>query len=238
MSQLMPFFGLGAYAIHAHITGSRPLTSSTAFAALAIFQLMESPLVKITSLFEIWETLSTSFGRMQEFLAMPERQDTRLALPNIVPSTRVTTADSVAPAALKLSGVGAGYSEEKPVIRDIDLTVAFAGITMIVGPVGSGKSTLLQVMLGEIANTSGTVETAHRSSAYCPQSPWVNWGTIRSNILGVNSLNTPCYNAVIAACCLTPDLAALPDGDLTATGTRGSRLSGGQRMRIVSHIQN
>ena len=41
------------------------------------------------------------------------------------------------------------------------------------------------------------------------------------------------YAAVLEACALAPDLAALPGGDLARVGDRGARLSGGQRARVA-----
>jgi hypothetical protein len=41
------------------------------------------------------------------------------------------------------------------------------------------------------------------------------------------------YRSAIEACCLAPDLAAMPSGDLTLVGERGTTLSGGQRTRVA-----
>ena len=40
------------------------------------------------------------------------------------------------------------------------------------------------------------------------------------------------YKLIVDACCLSPDLAVLVDGDSTAIGERGLTLSGGQKQRI------
>ena len=41
------------------------------------------------------------------------------------------------------------------------------------------------------------------------------------------------YRRAVEACCLPPDLAAMPSGDLTLVGERGATLSGGQRTRVA-----
>lgn len=118
------------------------------------------------------------------------------------------------------------------VLRDITTAIPQRKITMIYGPVGSGKSTLLKVLLGEMQDIEGTVATTFRSAAYCPQSPWICWGTVRSNILGICPMDKPWYDRVVQACGLKTDFQQLPEGDESNTGTRGSRLSGGQQMRV------
>jgi ABC-type branched-subunit amino acid transport system ATPase component len=58
---------------------------------------------------------------------------------------------------LVLTGVSAGYSAEVPIVRGIDLTVAFREIVCITGPNGSGKSTLLKAILGYALTLAGDV---------------------------------------------------------------------------------
>ena len=108
---------------------------------------------------------------------------------------------------------------------------------MVTGPVGCGKSTLLKLLLGELPEISGSIITSFAKAAYCPQAPWITWGTIKDNIVGMSKWDKPWYNTVVRACALVADLESLPDGDQTKTGTRGSRLSGGQKIRVVSLLQ-
>jgi ABC-type transport system involved in cytochrome bd biosynthesis fused ATPase/permease subunit len=105
---------------------------------------------------------------------------------------------------------------------------------MIVGPVGCGKSTLLRVLLGEVPEVSGIISTTFKNAAYCSQSPWITFGTVRQNIVGASQWDQKWYDTVIQACSLQADLQQLPSGDQTKVGVRGSRLSGGQQMRVVS----
>lgn len=55
----------------------------------------------------------------------------------------------------------------------------------------------------------------------------------RENILLGAAMDAERYAAVLEACALGPDLAALPRRDLAHVGDRGARLSGGQRARVA-----
>ncbi|EXF85940.1 5'-nucleotidase [Colletotrichum fioriniae PJ7] len=69
--------------------------------------------------------------------------------------------------------------------------------------------------------------------AYCSQSPWLENGTLRQNILGVSILERKWYDSVISACGLEADLKVLESGDLTVIGSNGVNLSGGQKQRVA-----
>lgn len=118
-------------------------------------------------------------------------------------------------------------------LRDLNLTVPRAKITMVVGPVGSGKSTLLKGILGELPVVKGV----HLSSvriAFCEQTPWHMNGTVQQAIIGVSEFEQRWYSAVVRGCALDEDLRQLPKGDQTEVGSKGIALSGGQSQRIVS----
>lgn len=65
------------------------------------------------------------------------------------------------------------------------------------------------------------------------QEPWIQNATFRDNITFGAPFNQTKYNAVLQACALTADIAALPGGDLTEIGERGINLSGGQKARVT-----
>uniref|UniRef100_A0A3B4Z514 Multidrug resistance-associated protein 5-like n=1 Tax=Stegastes partitus TaxID=144197 RepID=A0A3B4Z514_9TELE len=68
--------------------------------------------------------------------------------------------------------------------------------------------------------------------AYVSQQAWILNDSLKENILFGNECDPDRYNAVLEACCLLPDLAELPYGDMTEIGERGANLSGGQRQRV------
>jgi len=63
-----------------------------------------------------------------------------------------------------------------PVLVDVDLVVATAQFTGVVGPSGSGKSTLLRAMLGTVRPLAGAVwRRPGLRVGYVPQVEAVNW---------------------------------------------------------------
>ena len=136
-----------------------------------------------------------------------------------------------------------------PVVDDV--TLAKGSLTVVAGKVGSGKSSFLAAMLGEMSlveeqvgtgeTTAGTGDTGETAGtrgvtvrgtvAYCAQEPWIQNATLRENILFGAVFDQPKYDAVLAACALAADIAALPGGDHTEIGERGINLSGGQKAR-------
>uniref|UniRef100_A0A8C4XUT6 ATP-binding cassette sub-family C member 5 n=1 Tax=Falco tinnunculus TaxID=100819 RepID=A0A8C4XUT6_FALTI len=101
----------------------------------------------------------------------------------------------------------------------------------ICGSVGSGKTSLISAILGQMTLLEGSVAVSG-TFAYVAQQAWILNATLRDNILFGKEYDEERYNTVLNGCCLRPDLAILPNGDLTEIGERGANLSGGQRQRI------
>jgi ABC-type multidrug transport system fused ATPase/permease subunit len=226
-------------------------TSPTAFYALNLIALMSSPLALLLNTLPDFAASLACFERIQNFLEREERQDYRLApeigsavgttgLPGesvellvVSPNKKVNTLSEHAYTAT-IDGGCFGYdTEERAILKDVNVHVVPGSFTVVKGPVGSGKSTLLKAFLAETRCFKGFVQLRVSSPAYCSQEVWLRNQTLRENILGNQQYNERFYNDVIFAVGLESDLAALSLGDRTVIGADTSSLSGGQARRVA-----
>uniref|UniRef100_A0A8D0P8K8 ATP-binding cassette sub-family C member 5 n=1 Tax=Sus scrofa TaxID=9823 RepID=A0A8D0P8K8_PIG len=116
-------------------------------------------------------------------------------------------------------------------LYNIDLEIEEGKLVGICGSVGSGKTSLISSVLGQMTLLEGSI-AVNGTFAYVAQQAWILNATLRDNILFGKEFDEERYNSVLNSCCLRPDLAILPNSDLTEIGERGANLSGGQRQRI------
>ncbi|KAK2024466.1 ABC transporter [Colletotrichum zoysiae] len=116
-------------------------------------------------------------------------------------------------------------------LQDLSFEIKRDELVAVIGTVGSGKTSLLAALAGDMRKTSGEVVLG-ASRAFCPQYAWIQNTTVRDNILFGKDMDKEWYQEVINACALRPDLAMLPNGDLTEIGERGITISGGQKQRL------
>uniref|UniRef100_A0AAQ6AM37 ATP-binding cassette sub-family C member 5 n=1 Tax=Amphiprion ocellaris TaxID=80972 RepID=A0AAQ6AM37_AMPOC len=141
----------------------------------------------------------------------------------------MTFALKVTPLAVRALSEGA-VAVKRFQVRKVDTPLS-GSLVGICGGVGSGKSSLLSALLGQMTLLEGNV-AASGGFAYVSQQAWILNDSLKENILFGNEYDPNRYNAVLEACCLLPDLAELPYGDMTEIGERGANLSGGQRQRV------
>ncbi|KAM6128193.1 ATP-binding cassette sub-family C member 10 isoform 2-T2 [Pterocles gutturalis] len=116
-----------------------------------------------------------------------------------------------------------------------NLTVRKGMLLGVVGKVGSGKSSLLAAITGALIKQGGRVYVCDLDQGFglATQEPWIQFTTVRENILFGREYDARLYEEVVEACALSKDLNILPAGDQTEVGENGVTLSGGQKARIA-----
>ena len=175
-----------------------------------------------------------SMGRINEILDEPEE------------SREISPADGRARGELVFEGLTFGYEPDKPVLRDVSITIAPGETLALVGPPGSGKSSLIRVLLRMYPYQSGRVlldgteitevnrQWLRAQVGVVLQDPFLYSRTIRANLM-VGRPNAP-ETEIIESCqdaAIHSSIESFPEGFEAMVGERGVTLSGGQRQRLA-----
>ncbi|KAL9471318.1 hypothetical protein ACSS6W_009259 [Trichoderma asperelloides] len=240
----------GAYAIVAKLSNNQSFSASQAITALSILNVMVNPLSFLLGNISAAYAAFGCFKRIQEFLLLDERIDSRQISPQLgVPSKSEEVESRRSSMELRpldryteegeriFISEGDFSWKEKKVLSNINVSFSqtqSGSLTTIVGPIGSGKSSLLKAILGEASSTGGRISLSTPSIAFCDQTPWVMNATIRDNIVAESGFfEDKWFDTVVEACDLAQDFARLPDGVSTVVGDKGVKLSGGQKQRLA-----
>ncbi|MFC3395721.1 ABC transporter ATP-binding protein [Brenneria rubrifaciens] len=141
--------------------------------------------------------------------------------------------------------VGFGYSPDRPIIHNVNLSIRAGETVAFVGPSGAGKTTLCSLLPRFYDLTSGSItidgidirdmtQSSLRSQiGIVQQDVFLFGGTIRENI-AYGKLGASDEEIMQAAKRARLDelIDNLPDGLDTIVGERGVKLSGGQKQRL------
>ncbi|KAK5996708.1 ABC transporter FGM5 [Cladobotryum mycophilum] len=212
--------------------GPHAMGETRAFTALSFLALLTSPLMVVLQSIPIIAACVACLRRIKLFLIKVARVDGRLLERVDGVSDNTQNKDVAKEAFVAVQNGSFGWSAEKSVLKDVNLSLPKSSFTFVVGPVASGKSTLCRALLGEVPYAQGNVILRSDKLAYCDQTPFVFNATIMENIVGFSSYDAARYADVIHAAMLNEDLGILPAGDQTIIGSKGVSLSGGQRQRV------
>jgi ATP-binding cassette subfamily B protein len=147
---------------------------------------------------------------------------------------------------LQVSGLSYKYPSTGRGIENVDLVLERGKFIIITGRVGSGKTTLLRALLGLLPKDSGEIVWNDKvvadpatffvppRSAYTAQVPLLFSESLRDNILmGLPEDRVNLPHALHTAV-LEDDIASLDEGLETIVGTKGVKISGGQRQRTAA----
>ncbi|KAJ5516878.1 hypothetical protein N7527_008438 [Penicillium freii] len=224
----------------AYLLLSENPSASVIFTSLSIFAAMEATMTIFPQTLINCLTSLLCLDRIGQYLDSPERD--HVSLP----------ADHISFEQVTISWTQGSLSDKPFTLKNINLSFPAGALSIISGSTGSGKSLLLSAILGECEVLSGVVRTPKSKTgafpthmnpgepwildsaiAFVPQTPWIENGTVRNNILFGLPFNDVRYRQVLDACALTKDLQTLVDGEFTEIGPKGVNLSGGQKWRIT-----
>ena len=143
-------------------------------------------------------------------------------------------------------GVSFGYTADRPVLTDVNLSIAAGESVAFVGPTGAGKSTLAKLANRFYDPTSGrvlvdgidistvTLHSLRSQIGVVPQEPFLFAGSLRSNVrFSRPSATDEEVNEAIAVVGLDDLVARLPEGLDTVVHERGQTLSAGERQLLA-----
>jgi ATP-binding cassette subfamily B protein len=147
--------------------------------------------------------------------------------------------------ALALRGVTFGYTDRRPVVRELTLEVVPGEHVALVGATGAGKSTVAKLLtrqydpqqgvisLGGVNLHDASLESLHRRIVLLPQEGHLFSGTIADNVrLAHPDASDDDVRRALRRIGALDRFESLPQGLDTDVQTRGVRLSAGERQLV------
>ena len=232
---LMRIITLIALVSGAYFTLKGELTTGQLVGFVLLANTFVKPIESINIMIETYPKGFAGFKRFRQELAKPVAvQD----LPGAQPAPHFQ-------GQIDYRNVELAYEEGRPVISQLNLSIAPGESVALVGPSGAGKSSMVNLLPRFYDVTSGqvlidgkdireyTLSSLRQQIGIVQQDVFLFDGTIRENVLyGRLDASQAEVEEAIRAAKLDQVIEQLPDGLDTAIGERGVRLSGGQKQRL------
>lgn len=214
---------------HFVINGTMSLGNFAAFnsyLAMLIF-----PILVIGFMSNVIAQATASFGRINGILDSPELPDT-------------DTITAPLQGKIDLKNINIKYGQ-KPVLKEVSISIKPGERTAIIGPTAAGKTQLLYLLTGLIKQTDGELtyddhhideynrENFYNQVGFVFQDSIIFNMSIRENIAFSDTVTDESLAKAIQTAELGNFIDTLPEKLSTIVSERGSSLSGGQKQRIM-----
>ncbi|MGB3160911.1 ABC transporter ATP-binding protein [Carnobacterium sp.] len=197
---------------------------------------INQPLTQITQLSGVLQSAAAAVGRIFEILDEPEEKPDVIKVDLPKPVSGDVTFEEVT----------FGYDKNKPLIKNLNVTVKSGQKVAVVGPTGAGKTTLINLLMRFYDVDSGAIKidgidtkTMDRKEVRAQfgmvlQDAWLYNGTIADNIR-FGKLDATEYEVVDAAKTANVDhfIRTLPDGYNMELNQEASNISLGQKQLLT-----
>ncbi|KAI8066830.1 P-loop containing nucleoside triphosphate hydrolase protein [Gongronella butleri] len=218
-------------------TRDHELTAATAFTAITLFNSMRQAMGLLPTVMANVMQSKVALARIEAFLNEDELETVEaLKVPPLGMYIGFVGNACFGWQAPSSKSSDSAETASSPFLIDLNLSFPRGKMSIVCGPTSSGKSTLLASLLGETYIYRGRAvlpPAACDGIAYVAQTPWLQNGTIRDNILFGADYDEERYAKVLYMTALTRDLEFLEYGDTSLIGEKGISLSGGQKQRLA-----
>ena len=222
------------------------MSPGTLVALFRYFQMLIWPLMGAGFVVNMIQRGAVSLGRVNEVMkAAPLIRSPQLPMeaPALIPPK-----GSPAFALIEIKNLSFEFSENRPALKEINLSIREGSVTGIFGRTGAGKSTLVKAITRMIALPPGTVfikgidssdwdlAALRKLFGVTPQDSFLFSDSIRNNVayaLPSDSETEGIVSAAVSNSALDKDIDAFTEGWNTVIGERGLTLSGGQKQRTA-----
>ena len=214
---------------HFVMTGNMSLGDFAAFNSYLV--LLIFPIMVIGFISNFIAQASVAYGRISEVLNAPETSDTG-------------TIETPLRGKIELKNIHVKMGE-KPVLKDISLTIQQGTQAAIIGPTAAGKTQLLYLLTGLLKPDSGQIlfddidlndyrkENFQHQIGFVFQDSVIFSLSVRENIAFNEKVTDESLQKAIETAELHDFIHQLPQGLDTIISERGTSLSGGQKQRIM-----
>lgn len=202
------------------------------------------PLSELPSLFNETRELGVSMNRLEEIMEQPDELSGTYSNEY---EKKQEMSDSSKPSevVIEFRNVNFSYSEDTPILHDINFSINEGENIAFVGGSGEGKSTIFKILCGFYQKQSGDyklygrafekwdINAARGQFALVSQNVFLFPSTIADNVAygregaTLEEIHKACQSANIH-----DFIMSLPQQYDTIVGERGARLSGGERQRL------
>jgi ATP-binding cassette subfamily B protein len=146
---------------------------------------------------------------------------------------------------IELKNINFSYIENKPVLKEINLSIQKGEKIGFVGESGSGKSTLIDIIIGLYKPENGKIlvddkelnennlKSWRKKIGYIPQSIYLSDGNVATNVAFGDEIDEKRVKEVLKKSNILEFLEKHHEGIYTKVGENGVKLSGGQKQRIA-----
>lgn len=211
------------------VAGTMSLGNFAAFNSYLL--LLIFPILMIGFMSNIIASASASYGRINDVLEAPEKDEEG-------------TIETSIKGDILVNNISLFYGD-KPVLKNISFSVKAGSKTAIIGPTAAGKSQLLYILTSLITPDSGTIELDgissdkytkdifHSQIGFVFQDSVIFNMSLRENIAFSNKVTNESLEKAVSTAELGEFIDSLPEGLDTVVSERGTSLSGGQKQRIM-----